>query len=108
MEAAHRAMASARPSHATIIDVAALDITASAAGLTGFAGACALALGRAEEAATAFDAGLAEASSAGRLSGLAAAYALRQEAERAAELLMEALDLVVSRGLPTRLRTVGR
>jgi transcriptional regulator with XRE-family HTH domain len=106
MDAAHRAMASARPSDATILDIAALDITASSAGLTGFAGACALALGRANEAATAFDAGLAEASSAGRLSGLAAAHALQHEAERAAELLTDALDLAVKRGLPTRLRRV--
>lgn len=106
MELAHRALASAGVRHNPVIDVASLDIVTSTAGLAGFIGACALALGRYEEAGAVFEQGLAEAVSVGRLSGLAAVRALQGEPEEACRLLIAALELALSRGLSTRMRRV--
>ena len=109
MEKAHSALAAASGPYGaneTVIDIAMLDIAAAAAGLFGFEGAVAIALGRPDDAIAAFEAGLKQASSVGRLSGLAAAYALQGEVELACRLLTEALDTAVQRGLPTRLRRV--
>ncbi len=89
-----------------MLDISTLDIAAAAAGLSGFEGACALALGRARDAREAFESGLKEQSSIGRLSGLAAAYALEGDIESAAELLTQGLDEAIRRQLPTRRRRV--
>jgi transcriptional regulator with XRE-family HTH domain len=107
MERAHAALAAARPGAGdTVLDIASLDIAAAAAGLSGFEGACALALRRAGEAREAFEAGLREQVSVGRLSGLAAALALEGDVEAAAELLTQGLDEAIRRQLPTRRRRV--
>lgn len=107
MERAHTALAAARPgADHFVIDIATLDIAAAAAGLSGFEGACAIALHRAREAREAFEAGLREQISVGRLSGLAAAFALEGDVESAAELLTRSLDEAIKRKLPTRRRRV--
>jgi transcriptional regulator with XRE-family HTH domain len=108
MERAHTAQASAGPVLGAdqVLDISTLDIAAAAAGLSGFEGACALALGRAREAREAFASGLREQSSIGRLSGLAAAYALEGDIEPAVELLTEGLEESIRRQLPTRRRRV--
>jgi transcriptional regulator with XRE-family HTH domain len=108
MERAHTAQAAAGPVLGAdqVLDISTLDIAAAAAGLTGFEGACALALGRAKEAREAFAAGLREQSSIGRLSGLAAAYALEGDIEPAVELLTQGLEEAIARKLPTRRRRV--
>ncbi len=89
-----------------ILDIAALDIGAAGAGLSGFEGACAIALCRAREAREAFEVGLREQTSVGRLSGLSAAFALEGDVESAADLLTQALDEAMRRKLPTRRRRV--
>jgi transcriptional regulator with XRE-family HTH domain len=108
MERAHTALAAARPGLGTdqVLDIAVPDIAAAAAGLSGFEGACAIALGRAREAREAFESGLKEQSSVGRLSGLAAAHALEGDVEPAAELLTRGLEEAMARQLPTRRRRV--
>jgi transcriptional regulator with XRE-family HTH domain len=108
MERAHTAQAAAGPVLGAdqVLDISTLDIAAAAAGLTGFEGACALALGRAREARKAFAAGLREQSSIGRLSGLAAAYALEGDIQPAVELLTQGLEEAIRRQLPTRRRRV--
>ncbi len=107
MERAYTALAAVRPGEGDmILDIAALDIGAAGAGLSGFEGACAIALRRAREAREAFEAGLREQTSVGRLSGLAAAFALEDDVESAAELLSQALDEAMRRKLPTRRRRV--
>jgi transcriptional regulator with XRE-family HTH domain len=108
MERARSALAAARPGLVSdqVLDIAVLDIAAAAAGLSGFEGACAIALGRAKEAREAFEAGLKEQTSVGRLSGLAAAYALEGDVESAADLLTKGLDEAMTRQLPTRRRRV--
>jgi transcriptional regulator with XRE-family HTH domain len=106
LEAAHTAMETARPGQYTAIDVANLDITTATAGLAGFEGACAIALGRTEQAERAFASGLAQAVSVGRYSGLAATYALKEEVEEGSRLLTLGLRLAVERDLATRLRRV--
>jgi tetratricopeptide (TPR) repeat protein len=108
MERAHAALAAAQGALGgdQVVDIAVLDIAAAAAGLSGFEGACAIGLGRAREAREAFEAGLREQSSIGRLSGLAAAYALEGDIESAADLLTRGLDEAVARRLPTRRRRV--
>lgn len=108
MDAAHTALAAAqgRPTSDIVVDIAPLDLAAGAFGLSGFEGACALALGRAREARESFERGLKEASSVGRLSGLAAAYALEDDVEAAVELLTEGMYRALTRQLPTRLRRV--
>jgi transcriptional regulator with XRE-family HTH domain len=108
MERAHTARAAAGPMLGAdqVLDISTLDMAAAAAGLTGFEGACALALGRAKEAREAFAAGLREQSSIGRLSGLAAAYALEGDIEPAVELLTQGLEEAIARQLPTRRRRV--
>jgi transcriptional regulator with XRE-family HTH domain len=107
MDDAHRAVDAVR-GEASLVHVArALDITGEGvAGLSGFEGACALALGRSTAAREAFEAGLREAPSVGRLSGLAAAYALEGDIESGVELLSQGLDEAVKRQLPTRRRRV--
>ena len=108
MQRAHGALAAAGPVLGAdqVLDISTLDIAAAAAGLSGFEGACALALGRAKEAREAFAAGLREQSSIGRLSGLAAAYALAGDIEPAVELLTQGLEEAIRRQLPTRRRRV--
>ncbi len=108
MERAHTAQAAAGPVLGAdqVLDISTMDIAAAAAGLSGFEGACALALGRAREAREAFEAGLREQSSIGRLSGLAAAAALEGDVEEAAELLTRGLEESIIRQLPTRRRRV--
>jgi hypothetical protein len=108
MERAYGALAAAGPVLGAdqVLDISTLDIAAAAAGLSGFEGACALALGRAKEAREAFAAGLREQSSIGRLSGLAAAYALEGDIEPAVELLTQGLEEAIRRQLPTRRRRV--
>lgn len=102
MALADRALALAACGH----EVPVIDIGASPGALTGFRGAVAIGLGRAEDALAAFGAGLDEASSVGRLSGAAAGYALMGEPERAAELLGLALEASTRAGLTTRRRRV--
>jgi transcriptional regulator with XRE-family HTH domain len=108
MERAQTAQAAAGPVLGAdqVLDISTLDIAAAAAGLTGFEGACALALGRAKVAREAFAAGLREQSSIGRLSGLAAAHALEGDIEPAVELLTAGLEEAIRRQLPTRRRRV--
>jgi transcriptional regulator with XRE-family HTH domain len=108
MERAYTAQAAAGPVLGAdqVLDISTLDIAAAAAGLSGFEGACALALGRAKEARQAFAAGLREQSSIGRLSGLAAAYALEGDIEPAVELLTQGLNEAIRRQLPTRRRRI--
>jgi transcriptional regulator with XRE-family HTH domain len=108
MERARNADAATGPVRGSdqVLDMSCLDIAAAAVGLTGFEGACSLALGRAREAREAFAAGLREQSSIGRLSGLAAAHALEGDIEPAAELLTLGLEEAIKRQLPTRRRRV--
>ncbi len=107
MERAHTALAASRPGTGDrVLDIAVLDIAAAAAGLSGFEGACAIALGRAREAREAFEEGLRQQTSVGRLSGLAAAFALEGDIESAADLLTQGLDQAMRRQLPTRRRRV--
>jgi len=107
MERAHTALAASRPGVGDqVLDIAVLDIAAAAAGLSGFEVACAIALGRGREAREAFEAGLKEQTSVGRLSGLAAAFALEGDIESASELLTQGLDEAIRRQLPTRRRRV--
>jgi transcriptional regulator with XRE-family HTH domain len=108
IERAYAAQAAAGPVLGAdrVLDMSTLDIAAAAAGLTGFEGACALALGRAKAAREAFAAGLKEQSSIGRLSGLAAAHALEGDIEPAVRLLTLGLEEAIKRQLPTRRRRV--